>query len=157
MIEAAKAKEKVMNAERMAQTIEKEAMQEIECRNILEKAADNDSENNHNELSNTVAQNTFCTNKKICGSTGKVLNWYNVLGSNNATCANIKQKYNTFKQLSSNAAGGGKKTARKRIKRKNNSRKPKKKTRKNKKKNRKTKKKTLKPRKKTRRVKKRSN
>ena len=141
-----------MNAEKTAQIIEKEAMKEIDCRNVLEKAADNDSENKHTELNNTVSQNTFCTNKKICSSTGKVLNWYNILGSNTATCANIKQKYKTFEDMS-NKSVGGKKTSRKRIKRKNITRRSKKNRRRSKKKAIKSKKNTRKSKKNTRRVK----
>ena len=161
LIKASEAKEAVMKAQYTAARIETEANNEIECRNVLTKAADHDSARDHNVLNNTLGHNTFCTNKKVCESTGKVHSWYNILGSNTTTCKRITEKYKTFKGMSSNAvaaAGGGRKTSRKKNTRrpKKNTRRPKKKTRKNKKNTRRTKKNTRRPKKKTRRTKRRS-
>ena len=155
---ASEAKREVMNAQKTAESIEKEAMNEIKCRNILEKAADHVSAKDHSVLDNTLGHNTFCTNKKVCESTGRVHSWYNILGSNTTTCKHIKQKYKTFEGMSSNAvaASGGRKTDRKRIKRKNNTRKPKKNTRRPKKNTRRPKKNTRRPKKNTRRPKKKT-
>lgn len=144
LIMASKAKREVMNAQKTAESIEKEAMNEIKCRNVLEKAADHASAKDHSILDNTIGHNTFCANKKVCESTGRVHSWYNILGNNRTTCSRIKEKYNTFTDMSSNVAAaiGGRKTERKRIKRKNNTRKPKKNTRKSKKNTRRPKKNT---------------
>ena len=153
LIKASKAKREVMNAEKTAEIIEKEAMNELKCRTVLETAAEKPSANEHNILNNTVSQNRFCTNKKHCSSTGKVLSWYNVFGSNNTTCANIKQKYKTFEAMSKDNVGG-RKTDRKKIKRKKSTRRPKKSTRRPKKNTRKPKKNTRKPKKSMRKTKK---
>lgn len=153
LIKASKAKREVMNAEKTAEIIEKEAMNELKCRTVLETAAEKPSADEHNILNNTVSQNRFCTNKKHCSSTGKVLSWYNVFGSNNTTCANIKQKYKTFEAMSKDDVGG-RKTARKKIKRKKSTRRPKKNTRRPKKNTRKSKKSMRKTKKGVRRTKK---
>jgi hypothetical protein len=147
LIKASEAKTEVLNAQKTVEIIEKEAKNEIECRNVLEKAATKESAKDHTVLDNTIGHNTFCTNKKICGSTGRVHPWYNILGSNRTTCKGIKEKYKTFEGMSSNAvaaAGGGRKMSRKKNTRrpKKNTRRPKKNTRKNKKNTRRTKKKT---------------
>ena len=157
LIKASEAKEAVMKAQDTAARIETEANNEIECRNVLTKAATKPLAGDHNVLNNRLGHNTFCTNKKVCESTGKVHSWYNILGSNTTTCKHIKQKYKTFEGMSSNAvaASGGRKTDRKRIKRKNNTRKPKKNTRRPKKNTRRPKKNTRRPKKKTRRTKRR--
>jgi hypothetical protein len=153
LIKASKAKSEVMNAEKAAEIIEKEAMNELKCRTVLETAGEKSSADEHDVLNNTVSQHRFCTNKKHCTSTGKVLSWYNVFGSNNTTCANIKQKYKTFEAMSKDNAGG-RKTARKRLKRKKSMRRPKKNIKKTKKHSRRTRKNIRRPKKHTRKTKK---
>lgn len=155
LIKAANAKRKVLDAEQTASRIEMEAMKEIECRDVLEIAADKPSAIHYDELNNTVSQNKFCKYKRICASTGKPLGRFNLLGSNKSTCSDVRSKYKTFQDMSAGILGGRKMT-RKIIKRKKNTRRlvAKKKTRKHKKNTRKPKKKTKK-RKKTRTGKKR--
>lgn len=116
-------------------------IQEEECQKVLQELADRgevlDSTGVKIQIpADMVSQKKFCKEKIYCNKTGKRVGAFGISWNNPKACANIAQRYTTFKNIHGNPAtapittGGRKKKTRKRkqTKKRNSKRNSKRKT-----------------------------
>jgi hypothetical protein len=136
LVASAQAQKEILKAESNAERIEKEAfrdraqehrlvMQEDECQKVLQELADRgevlDSTGVKIQIpADMASQMKFCKEKIYCDKTGKRVGAFGISWNNPKACANIAQRYTTFKNIHGNpatepiATGGRKKKTRKR-------------------------------------------